>query len=129
MARRYDQLFHDRVVHHLDRLHEPLGPSGPHRLVEERADVTWPVGCYIATDAASRVLYVGKVCRRDLGFDARFAGHHQPVGDWHTVWLLPLRPGLPNRIVEVVEAILIAILEPTANRVRPRLSLRTRHAS
>lgn len=120
---RYDQRVHDRVVAQLGWLHDPMGPSGPHGLVGRRADVSWPVGCYVVTANDKRVRYVGKVCRRDLGYDARFGAHHQAVDSWGTVWLLPMKRHIPNHVVEAVEALLIAVFSPCDNAVRPRSPL------
>lgn len=122
-SRRFDQETHDRLMQCLGYLHDTAGPSGPHRPEGGRLDVNWPVGCYIATAHTRTVKYIGKICRSDTGFDARLGSHHQPIDTWAIVWLVPLRADLDNRVVEAVEATLIAVFCPTDNRVRPRGSI------
>lgn len=118
---RYDERAHDAWVRRLRRLYDPDGPSGSYLLDDSRrAHVLWPVGCYVGVDTDGTVRYVGKICRRDDGYDNRLANHHQPVAEWARVWLLPLRTDLSDRIVRNVEATLIRALRPCDNIVRPR---------
>ena len=119
----YNQEAHREWVRRLGMLHADLGPSGEFDLESRQVGVWWPVGCYIAVDHHDRVKYVGKVCRADAGYDARFASHRQDVLAWEKVWLLPLRLDLGEHLVEAVEALLIWVLRPTDNIVRPAIKV------
>jgi hypothetical protein len=123
-AGRYGADTHAWWVELLGRLHDPDGPSGEHVLVHKRLDMHWPVGCYIAVEADTHVNYVGQVRRTVGGFAERFADQHQPVGEWHRVWLLPLRYDVAPHVVTLIEAMLIYALRPAANHVLPALALR-----
>src|SRR4051794_31637439 len=108
----------------LGRLHDADGPSGEYRLTNGRLEAHWPVGCYIGVDADAYVDYVGQVCRATGGFAQRFASHHKPVEEWHRVWILPFRVDVPAQVVSLIEAMLILILRPSANRINPSISFR-----
>lgn len=122
----YDAATHGWWVAVLGPLHDSDGPTGDHWLHRGTIDAYWPVGCYVAVEADKRVRYVGQVHRLRGGFDQRFMEHHQPVSEWHRVWLLPLRRDVAAHIVSLVEALLIWTLRPSANHVRPSPALRLR---
>lgn len=119
----YGVATHSWWVATLGRLHDHHGPSGEHRLDRRHLEVWWPVGCYIAVEVDGQVRYVGQVHRSVGGFAERFSSHHQPVDDWHRVWLLPMRLDVAPHLVSVVEAMLIWTLRPADNRVWPSLAL------
>jgi hypothetical protein len=120
---RYNEVEHRKWVRRLGMLHADLGPSGKHQLENCRVHVWWPVGCYVGVNLEQRVNYVGKVCRTDDGFDSRFASHHQDIDAWAYVWLLPLRLDVPAQVVKGIEALLIWVLRPSDNLVRPRVRM------
>jgi hypothetical protein len=124
---RYEVATHTWWVAVLGRLHDADGPSGEHALDGRRIHAHWPVGCYVAVDVDGRVRYVGQVHRTLGGFTERFAHHHQPVDQWHRVWLLPLRPDVPAHVVSLIEALLIWTLRPADNRRRPSLAVQVAH--
>lgn len=117
---RYDIVRHHLWVVLLGRLIHTDGPCGCFRIQSRRVGWHWPVGCYTATHDDNTVRYVGNVHRPGNAFDKRFANHHQPVGDWGRVWLLPLRTDVSAFVVGAVEAPLNTAQRPTGNRVRPR---------
>lgn len=99
----------------LHRWFDPTGPAGNHLLEGRRIALTMSTGIYVAVDHLWQPLYVGKVQRGDGGVDSRFAGHHQPVESWDSVWLLPLVTSIPDVVLRRFEQKLIERHSPPGN--------------
>ena len=94
---------------------DPTGPAGLHSLCGGTLDVVMQVGLYVAIEHPATPLYIGKVCRRDVGIRRRLQAHRQDVATWDGVWLIPLRQGTPDELVRMFELGMIRRHQPRDN--------------
>jgi hypothetical protein len=70
---------------------------------------------YVVFDDVDRCRYVGSVCRGLRGLADRLAEHLADPAKralWHTVWIIPLRPGTVASEVRRIEGVVGAHLQP-----------------
>lgn len=79
---------------------------------------------YIATDAATNVVYVGSVARTTGGVATRIAEHLTDWSkrhSWRHVWVIPLRLDTSIEDVRSIEGVVGAHLGPTGSQYLPRV--------
>lgn len=67
----------------------------------------------------TRCMYVGQVRRRSGGVESRFAHHHRHLARLDGVWIIPMVPAIPSRVLNTFEHTLIRLYKPSMNVQRP----------